>query len=83
MGRIAIATARRAHHGFGMEIAYYGRRRAPSEIEQPLNARFVADLGQLLAEADVVSLHVPGRAETRHLIDASALARMISSLLPK
>jgi glyoxylate reductase len=33
-------------------------------------------LGELLATADVVSLHLPLSEETRHLIDASALARM-------
>jgi (S)-sulfolactate dehydrogenase len=34
------------------------------------------DLDALLAAADVVSLHVPLTPETRHLIDAAALARM-------
>jgi (S)-sulfolactate dehydrogenase len=33
-------------------------------------------LEQLLAEADIVSLHTPLTAETRHLIDARALAGM-------
>jgi glyoxylate reductase len=34
------------------------------------------DLGALLAEADIVSLHCPLTAETHHLIDASALGAM-------
>jgi len=34
------------------------------------------DLHALLAEADIVSLHVPLMPETRHLIDAEALAAM-------
>jgi len=37
---------------------------------------FVVDLDDLLAMADVVSLHVPLTAETRHLIDARRLALM-------
>jgi glyoxylate reductase len=37
---------------------------------------YVADLDELLAESDVVSLHVPGGEGTRHLIDARRLALM-------
>ena len=37
---------------------------------------YVADLDELLADADVVSLHVPGGDATRHLIDARRLALM-------
>lgn len=74
-GRIAQATAERAR-AFGMEIAYYSRNRAAPEVEARLGARHVATLDALIAEADVVSLHVPGGAETRHLIDAAAIARM-------
>lgn len=75
-GRIAQATAHRAHHGFGMRIAYYGRRRAPQEIESACNACHVADLDALVAESDVLTLHCPGGAETHHLINRARLARM-------
>jgi glyoxylate reductase len=71
-GRIATAVARRAV-GFEMPLLYHGRR--PSPELDALGARGVS-LGELLAESDVVSLHVPLSAETRHLIDARALAQM-------
>src|SRR4051794_3988642 len=72
-GAIGRATAARARV-FGMRIAYHQRRRA----EDADGARFMA-LDELLASADVVSLHCPLSRETRHLIDADALARMRSS----
>jgi lactate dehydrogenase-like 2-hydroxyacid dehydrogenase len=76
LGRIGIATARRAHHGFGMRIAYYARRPAEDAIVDELGAEFYPDLTALLRTADVVSLHVPGGGETANLIDAAALAAM-------
>jgi lactate dehydrogenase-like 2-hydroxyacid dehydrogenase len=75
-GRIGIATARRAHHGFGMKIAYYGRRETEPAIARELGAEFYPDLTDLLAASDFVSLHVPGGAETEGLIGEAALAAM-------
>lgn len=75
-GRIAQAMAHRAHHGFGMQVAYYGRRRAPAEAEAACKARHVGDMDALLAESDVLSLHCPGGAETHHLINEDRLAKM-------
>ena len=74
LGKIGLATARRAR-AFGMEIAYAGRKQAPADVETELAARFLP-LEELLAQADIVSLHCPLSAETRHLIDAEALGRM-------
>jgi glyoxylate reductase len=71
-GRIAVAVAERAR-GFRMPLLYHGRR--PSPALEALGARPV-ELDTLLAESDFVSLHVPLTAETEHLIDARALARM-------
>jgi glyoxylate reductase len=79
LGKIGQATARRAR-AFGMEIVYSGRRQAATEIEAELDARFLP-LEELLATADVVSLHCPLSAETRHLIGAGALGRMKPSAL--
>ncbi len=75
-GRIGIATARRAHHGFGMKIAYFGRREALPDVARELDARFFPELTELLAASDFVSLHTPGGAETANLIDAGALTAM-------
>jgi lactate dehydrogenase-like 2-hydroxyacid dehydrogenase len=76
MGRIAIATAQRAKHGFGMRIAYYGRRECDPAVAADLEAAFFPDLDALLGASDFVSLHVPGGAETANLIDTAALAAM-------
>ncbi len=76
MGRIAIATARRAKHGFGMKIAYYGRRECDPAVAAELEAERCESLYDLLRTADFVSLHVPGGAETANMMDAAAFAEM-------
>jgi lactate dehydrogenase-like 2-hydroxyacid dehydrogenase len=73
-GRIGQAVARRAA-GFGMTVLYWSRHRAPMALETSLGATYV-DLDELLARSDIVSLHVSLNDDTRHLIDAAALARM-------
>jgi glyoxylate reductase len=55
--------------------------RAAASLAEGLGARTIFagrgdDLGALLEAADVVSLHLPLTPETRHLMDAVALARM-------
>jgi glyoxylate reductase len=65
LGRIGQAVARRAR-AFDMRILY--ARRHSDEESTPLD--------ELLAEADVVSLHVPLTEETRGLIDARRLGLM-------
>ncbi len=74
MGRIGKATARRAL-SFGMKIVYVQRHRLETTEEQHYDATFLS-LEELLATADVVSLHTPLTEETRHMIDAAAFERM-------
>ncbi|EXG79837.1 2-hydroxyacid dehydrogenase [Cryptosporangium arvum] len=74
LGRIGEALAHRAHFGFGMKILYTARSAHPAAEERFGASRL--PLGQLLAESDVVSLHVPLNDETRHLIDRETLTLM-------
>lgn len=76
MGRIGRAVAARAQHGFGMKVIYYSRSPLAAADLPGLDARPCATLEALLGEADFVSLHCPGGAATRHLIDATRLAAM-------
>ena len=74
LGRIGGAVAARASLGFGMQVRYVGGRPDPS-------ARWAGDArevcwDELLAESDYVTLHAPLTEQTRHLVDAAALARM-------
>jgi glyoxylate reductase len=68
-GRIGRAVADRAL-GFGMRVAVSSRR----DPGWP-DAEYIA-FDRLLGLADVLSLHVPMTAETRHLIDKRVLTRM-------
>lgn len=72
MGRIGRAVAERAR-GFRMPVVYTAAR--PPKV--PLDPAWRAvSLEELLATADVISLHVPLTPETRYLIGAAQLARM-------
>lgn len=74
LGRIGQAVARRAR-GFDMRILYHNRSRMESSSEDSMGVEY-ADLDNLLAESDFVSLHVPLTKETQYLIGAKELARM-------
>jgi glyoxylate reductase len=74
LGRIGLAVARLVEP-FGARVVYAGRRDVPG-VPYPRLA-----LEELLATADIVSLHCPLTDETRHLIDAAALATMRSDAL--
>ncbi len=88
VGRIGRAVATRAA-AFGMHVAYTGRvgvagaaagavspaAEARPDVRMPQGAELMS-FDKLLVTSDIVSLHVPLTAETTHLIDKRALARM-------
>lgn len=75
-GRIGQQMARRAHHGFGMRILVQNRSQVAPEILAQCNATQVASVDELLPQCDFVSLHCPGGAANRHLINGQRLGLM-------
>ena len=73
-GATGQATARLLA-GFGCPVLYSQRRRADPAVEAALNARHCA-LPELLAEADIVSLHCPLTPQTAGMIDRTAFSAM-------
>jgi glyoxylate reductase len=65
-GRIGRAVARRAE-GFGMQVLHHTRH----DTGLP---GWRDDLDRMLAESDIVTLHIPLTPDTKHLIDARRLA---------
>jgi glyoxylate reductase len=76
-GRIGAAVARRGR-GFGMHVIYANSRRVAQALEEETGAHFV-DKETLLASSDVLSLHVPLTAATRHYLSDAEFALMKAS----
>ena len=80
-GRIGRAVAARAP-AFGMRVAYAARSASPAApaLVSPVSGSPVAaegmPLDRLLSTSDIVSLHCPLTAETKHLINQTTLMRM-------
>jgi glyoxylate reductase len=67
LGRIGQAVARRAR-GFELRVVYTQRTRTRTELGE------YRELDELLAEADIVSIHAPLTPETDGLVDARRLS---------
>jgi phosphoglycerate dehydrogenase-like enzyme len=79
LGTIGKKVARLAK-AFGMQVAYYDIARLSEDAEDALGVRFRL-LRELLRDSDVVSLHVPLNASTRHMIGAAELALLKSTAI--
>lgn len=73
MGRVGRAFAAKAR-GFDMDIHYYNRSRLAPEHEH--GATYHADLNDLLAVSDFVSLHCPATPATTDLMNDDTFARL-------
>ena len=75
-GRIGRAFAQRCHFGFGMDVVFHNR----SAIDPMEAARYGAvqlqRIEDVLEISDFVSLHCPGGAGNRHLMNAARFAAM-------
>ncbi|MGY4799922.1 2-hydroxyacid dehydrogenase [Teichococcus aerofrigidensis] len=73
MGRIGQALARMAR-GFGMAVHYRNRRRLSPQEEQ--GAVYHDSDEGFLGAIDVLSMHIPGGAATRHWLNAERITRL-------
>jgi D-3-phosphoglycerate dehydrogenase len=74
LGRIGREVARRAR-AFDMEVSYHDVARLPAREERKIGVAYL-ELGQLLRQCDIVSLHLPLTPQTRQLITKERLALM-------
>jgi len=72
-GRIGSVLLR-IMHGFGCRLLAFDVK-PDARLVGELGVRYV-ELSVLFKDSDIISLHVPLTPETRHLIDAAALAQM-------
>jgi len=74
LGNIGRQVAKRLQ-GFDVDVCYFDIRRPTAAEEQALGAHF-QELDTLLAEADIVSLHVPYTSATRGLLSRERIGRL-------
>ena len=74
LGSIGKKTARLAS-AFGMNVTYYDIARLSEAEEDALGVRFRL-FSEIIQESDLISLHVPLNANTRHMIGATEFEAM-------
>lgn len=76
LGRIGEAVAERAR-AFDAHVAYFDVARRSEMEEKQLGVEY-QPFDDLLAQSDILSLHLPSTPETKHIIDRQALEKMKS-----
>lgn len=71
-GRIGTGVAR-IMTGFGCNVVAYDV--APNPVCTDMGVRYLS-LGELFAQSDIITLHCPLTADTRHLINAQSIENM-------
>ena len=79
-GRIGLAVLERLKP-FGVHLHYFDVHRLSSDVEKDLNLTYHRDMESLVRSVDVVSIHSPLTARTRHMFDDALLASMRPRLL--
>ena len=75
VGEIGLAVAERAR-SFGMTVVAERKTDRRHDVEariRSIGIRLVEDLDELVAESDIISIHVPGGESTENLIDERLL----------
>jgi D-3-phosphoglycerate dehydrogenase len=75
LGRIGFLVATRAR-AFGMKILAHDAFVSPDSVLVADSGATLVSMEELLAQSDVISLHVPRTPQTERLIGASAFAQM-------
>mmetsp|Transcript_4380 Transcript_4380/g.6764 ORF Transcript_4380/g.6764 Transcript_4380/m.6764 type:complete len:194 (+) Transcript_4380:477-1058(+) len=74
MGRIGLAVARRLALGFGCKVIYHQRTEKTTSQLEGVPAKYVSSLDELLAESDIVTMHLPYQGTC--LCDAAFFSKM-------
>lgn len=77
LGQIGLAVAERAA-AFGLRVLAVAKERdlITQERMKAASIETVASDAELLGQADIVTIHVPGSPETKHLVDSDFLSQL-------
>lgn len=73
LGRIGTAVTKLAI-AFGMTVLVHHPRRTDEEIKK--SGAIPVSMDELLAQSDMITMHIPLTAETKNILDAAAFAKM-------